>query len=52
MGAYIYRAKYEYVFGIPQELFEFIEDNIYCSDDRTYELSIEKYREFKQKFNN
>jgi len=53
MGADIYRAKYKYVFGpISQEQFEFIEDNIYCSDDGTYELSHEKYKELKQKFSN
>ena len=53
MGADIYRAKYKYVFGpITEEQFEFIEDNIYCSDDGTYELSHEKYKELKQKFSN
>lgn len=53
MGADIYRAKYKYVFGpITQEQFEFIEDNIYRSDDGTYELSHEKYKELKQKFRN
>lgn len=51
MGADIYSAKYKYVFGpINQEHLEFIEDNIYCSDDGTYELSHEKYAELKQKF--
>lgn len=52
MGADIYRAKYKYVFGpITQEHLELIEDNIYCSDDGTYELCREKYEELKQKFN-
>lgn len=51
MGADIYRAKYEYVFGpINKEQFEFIDDNIYCSDDGTYELDLEKYKELKHKF--
>jgi len=53
MGADIYRAKYKYVFGpITEEQFEFIEDNIYRSDDCTYELSYEKYNELIQKFSN
>ena len=52
MGAGIYRAKYEFVSGsLSQEQFEFIENNIYCSDDGTYELGNEKYRELKKRFN-
>lgn len=49
MSVDIYRAKYEYVFGgLSQEQFEFIEDNIYCSDDRTFELSREDHERLKQ----
>lgn len=49
MGADIYRAKYEYVLGpITQEQFDFIEDIIYRSDDGTYELSSEHFKELKQ----
>lgn len=52
MGADIYRAKYKYVFGpISQEQFEFIEDNIYRSDDGTYELSKEDHERLKQIYN-
>ena len=52
MGTDIYRAKYKYVFGpITREQFEFIEDNIYCSDDGTYELSKEDHERLKQIYN-
>lgn len=48
MGADIYRAKYEFVFGgLSQEQFEFIEDNIYISNDGTYELSKEDHKRLK-----
>lgn len=49
MGADIYRAKYEYVFGhITEEQFNFINDIIYRSDDGTYELSREHFKELNQ----
>jgi hypothetical protein len=48
MAADIYRAHYEFVFGsLTQEQFEFIEDNVYCSDDGTYELSKENQEKLK-----
>jgi hypothetical protein len=51
MGADIYGVKYRFVFGaITQGQFDFIEKNIYCSDDGTYELSAEKYGELERKF--
>lgn len=51
MGSDIYKANYKYVFGpITQEQLKFIEDNIYCSDDGTYELNRNRYMELKQKF--
>jgi len=47
----IYKARYEYVFGpISLEQYDFIENNIYCSDDGTYELSNDKYSDLKRKF--
>lgn len=50
MGADIYKAKYKFIFGsITQEQFDFINDHIYRSDDGTYELSDEVYRELRQK---
>lgn len=53
MGAYIYRAKYKYVFGpITQEQFVFIEENVYCSDVGADKLSLEKYKELRKKFRN
>jgi len=50
MGADIYKAKYEFLFGsINQEQFDFIDDIIYCSDDGTYELSGKHYLELSGK---
>lgn len=50
MGADIYKAKYKFVYGsITQEQFKFIDDNVYRSDDGTYELSAEDYRGLRQK---
>jgi hypothetical protein len=50
MGADIYKAKYKFVFGsITQEQFSFIDGNVYRSDDGTYELSGEDYRELSRR---
>ena len=50
MGADIYKARYKYVFGpINRPQFNFIDDNLYRSDDGTYELSGEDYLELRQK---
>jgi hypothetical protein len=50
MGADIYRTKYNFVLGsLSQEQIYFIDDTIYRSDDGTYELSNEDFREMKQR---
>jgi len=50
MRSDIYRARYKYVFGpITGKQFNFIDDNLYRSEDGTYELSGEDYLELKQK---
>ena len=50
LGADIYRARYDFVLGsLHQEHLNFIDDIIYRSDDGTYELSNEDFREMKQK---
>jgi hypothetical protein len=50
MGAEIWKARYKFVFGpITQRQFHFIDDNVYRSDDGTYELSGEVYRGLRQK---
>jgi hypothetical protein len=50
MRADVYKAKYKFVYGsITQEQLNFIGDNIYCSNDGTYELSAEDYKELRQK---
>lgn len=50
MGVDIYRASYRFVLGsLAQEELDFIDDIIYRSDDGTYELSNEDFREMKQR---
>lgn len=50
MAADIYKAKYEFVLGpITQEQSDFIDDNVYRSDDGTYELSAEDYKELRRR---
>jgi uncharacterized protein YdcH (DUF465 family) len=50
MGADIYRTKYDFVLGsLSQEQIDFIDDIIYRSDDGTYELSNEDFREMKKR---
>jgi|GEM_PF-1428566 len=50
MGAEIWKARYRFVFGpVAQGQFRFIDDNVYRSDDGTYELSSEDYRGLRQK---
>jgi len=48
MGTDIYKVSYEFVFGgLSQEEIYFIEENVYCSDDGTYELSEEDFGKLK-----
>ena len=50
MGVDIYRVKYDFVYSsLTQEEMDFIDDIIYCSDDGTYELSNENFKEMKQR---
>ena len=50
MGTDIYKVSYDFVFGgLSQEEIYFIEGNVYCSDDGTYELSKEDFEKLKTK---
>ena len=50
MSADLCRVKYDFILGsLTHGQMDFIEDIIYRSDDGTYELSNEEFREMKQR---
>ena len=48
MGVDIYRVKYNFVYGsLDQKEIDFMDNEIYRSDDGTYELSCEDFNNLK-----